>query len=180
MVKDEANEGGEGGTPNPGRCPSAPGTSPSPDAADRKKRPQGDDASSEGSNSKKRRLAWMAKSLMAAGVDVKFPAEEWGGGSEQDDLFFWILVTITDHVLRAVLDTSATLSIVARYLLKTLKKTKTVATRVGDGPTIHSLWCLNVSICLGEESVTQHCRVLDTDAFDIVIGTDLLRRNPQG
>ena len=25
----------------------------------------------------------------------------------------------------------------------------------------------------------QHCRVLDTDAFDIVIGTDFLRRNPQ-
>ena len=27
--------------------------------------------------------------------------------------------------------------------------------------------------------MTQHCRVLDTDAFDIVIGTDFLRRNPQ-
>ena len=34
-------------------------------------------------------------------------------------------------------------------------------------------------ICLGEETVTQHCRVLDTNAFDIVIGTDFLRRNPQ-
>ena len=41
-----------------------------------RKRPQGDNASPEGNNSKKRRLAWMAKSLMAAGVDVKFPAEE--------------------------------------------------------------------------------------------------------
>ena len=27
--------------------------------------------------------------------------------------------------------------------------------------------------------MTQHCKVLDTDAFDIVIGTDFLRRNPQ-
>ena len=36
-----------------------------------------------------------------------------------------------------------------------------------------------LTICLGEETVTQHCRVLDTDAFDIVIGTDFLRRNPQ-
>ena len=36
-----------------------------------------------------------------------------------------------------------------------------------------------MSICLGDETVTQHCRVLDTDAFDIVIGTDFLRRNPQ-
>ena len=36
-----------------------------------------------------------------------------------------------------------------------------------------------MTICLGDETVTQHCRVLDTDAFDIVIGTHFLRRNPQ-
>ena len=41
-----------------------------------KKRPQRDNASPEGNNSKKRRLAWMAKSLIAAGLDVKFPAEQ--------------------------------------------------------------------------------------------------------
>ena len=34
-------------------------------------------------------------------------------------------------------------------------------------------------MCLGDEQVTQHCKVLDTDAFDIVIGTDFLPRNPQ-
>ena len=36
-----------------------------------------------------------------------------------------------------------------------------------------------MTICLGDETVTQHCRVLDTDAFDILIGTDFLRRNTQ-
>ena len=36
-----------------------------------------------------------------------------------------------------------------------------------------------MTICPGHETVTQHCTVLDTDAFDIVIGTDFLRRNPQ-
>ena len=87
---------------------------------------------------------------------------------------------IGDRVFRAVLDTGATLSIVARRLLKTFKKTKTVAIRVGDGRTIDSLGGVDVTICLGDETVTQHCRVLDTDAFDIVIGTDFLRRNPQG
>ena len=35
-----------------------------------------------------------------------------------------------------------------------------------------------MTICLGDETVTQHCRVLDTDAFDTVIGTNFLRRNP--
>ena len=83
---------------------------------------------------------------------------------------------IGDQVFRAVLEAGATISIVARRLLK---KTKTVAIRVGNGRTIHSLGGVDVSICLADEIVTQHCRVSDTDAFDIVIGTDFLRRNSQ-
>ena len=67
---------GKGRTANPQRRSSAPTTSPSPARVDPKKRPQGDHVSPEGTNSKKRRLAWMAKYLMAAGVDVNFPAEE--------------------------------------------------------------------------------------------------------
>ena len=86
---------------------------------------------------------------------------------------------IGDQVFRAVLDTGAKPSIVARRLLKTFKKTKTVAIEVGDGRPIHSLRGADLTKCLGDETVTQHCRVLDTDAFDILIGTDFLRRNPQ-
>ena len=66
----------KGGPPNPQRRSSAPAATPPPAEGDPKKRPQGDNASPEGNYSKKRRLAWMAKSLMAAGVDVRFPAEE--------------------------------------------------------------------------------------------------------
>ena len=110
---------------------------------------------------------------------MKFPAEEQGGGSEEEDLVFWIVVRNGDQNFRAVLDTGATLSIVARRLLKTFKKTKTAAIRLGVGRTIHSLGGVHVSICLGDESVTQHCRVLDTVAFDIVVGTVFLRRHPQ-
>ena len=73
-----------------------------------------------------------------------------------------------------MLVTGATLSIVAWRLLKTLKKTNTVAIRVEDGRTIHSLKGVDVTFCLGDETVTRHCRVLDTDAFDIVIGADFL------
>ena len=87
---------------------------------------------------------------------------------------------VGDQVYKAVFDTGATLSIVARRLLKQAKirKTKTVAIRVGDGQTIHSLGGVHVTVCLGDKQVTQHCKVLDTDAFDIDIGTDFLRRNP--
>ena len=67
---------GKGGTPNPQRRASAPALSHSPADVDPKKGPQGDNASPEGSNSKERRLACMAKSLTAPWVDVKFPAEE--------------------------------------------------------------------------------------------------------
>ena len=45
--------------------------------------------------------------------------------------------------------------------------------------TIHSLGEVDVTVCLGDEQVTQHCKVLNGDAFDIVIGTDFLHRNPQ-
>ena len=65
------------------------------------------------------------------------------------------------------------------FWLKRLKKIKTVSVTVGDGRTIHSLRDVDVTICLGDETMTQHCRVLDNDAFDIVIGTDFLRTNPQ-
>ena len=67
---------GKGGSLNPQRRSSAPATCPSPADVDPEKRQQGDNASPEGTNSRKRQLASMAKSLMAAGIDVKFPAEE--------------------------------------------------------------------------------------------------------
>ena len=74
--------GGKNGPPNPQRHSSAPvatptpAATPAPAAGDPKKRPQGDDATPEGNNSRKRRLAWRARSLIAAGVDVKIPDEE--------------------------------------------------------------------------------------------------------
>ena len=88
---------------------------------------------------------------------------------------------IGDQVYKAVLDTVAALSIVARRLLKQarIRKTKTRAIRVGDGRTIHSFGGADVTLCLGDEQVTQHCKVLGTNAFDIVIGTEFLRRNPR-
>ena len=48
-----------------------------------------------------------------------------------------------------------------------------------NGRTIHSLGKVDVTVHLGHERVTQHCKVLNTDAFDIVLGTDFLRCNPE-
>ena len=52
-----------------------------------------------------------------------------------------------DQHFRVVPDTGATLSIVAWHLLKTFIKNKTVAIRVGDGRTIHSLGGVRKSHC---------------------------------
>ena len=80
-----------------------------------------------------------------------------------------------------VFDTGDTPFVEARRLLKPTKirKAETVAIRVGDGRTIQSLGGVDVTVCLGEKHVIQHRKVLDTYLFDIVIGTDFVRRNPQ-
>ena len=100
--------GGKDGTPNhnPQTQSSAPATSPSLTMADPKRRQPGSNASPEESNSKKRRLAWLAKFLLPKEVDVKFPDGEWQGSSEEEDLVFSILVKIWDQVFPAVLDTA--------------------------------------------------------------------------
>ena len=54
-----------------------------------------------------------------------------------------------------------------------------MAIRIRDGRTIYSLGGVDVTLSLGDEQVTQHCKVLDTDVFDFVMSTDFLRRNPQ-
>ena len=54
-----------------------------------------------------------------------------------------------------------------------------MAIRVGDGRTIHSLGSGDVTICLGDKTVTQHCRVFDTDAFDIVIAPTSYEETPR-
>ena len=57
-------------------------------------------------------------------------------------MVFCITVKIGDQVYKAVLDPGATLSIVARRLLKhaRIRKAQTVAIRAGDGRTINLLW----------------------------------------
>ena len=54
----------------------SPAATPPPAAGDPKKRPQGENATPEGNNSTKRRLAWMAGSLIAGALEVKFSDEE--------------------------------------------------------------------------------------------------------
>ena len=73
----------------------------------------------KGETAKKRKLNWHFKCLQAVGVEVKFPEERYGGGSEEEDVVFWITVKIGHQVYKAVLDTGATRSILACGSLST-------------------------------------------------------------
>ena len=79
---------GKGGPPNPQRRSSAPAVTPPPAGGDPKKRPQGDNASPEGNNSKKRRLALMAKSLLACRGECQIPCRGVGGRLRRGGLGF--------------------------------------------------------------------------------------------
>ena len=86
---------------------------------------------------------------------------------------------IGSEIFKAVLDTGATLSIVAQRPLKLPYIGKT------------NLWPLEyemagisvplgvgVTVCFGDEEVTQHCRVVDNEASDIVIGRNFPCKTP--
>ena len=75
-VKDGGKGRGKGGPPNSQRRSSAPAAKTTPAEGDPKKPSEGGNAPPAGNKSKKGRLALMAKSLMAVGVEVEFPAEE--------------------------------------------------------------------------------------------------------
>ena len=48
----------------------------------------------------------------------------------------------------------------------------TAAIRMGDGHVVHSCWDCEVEVPMGSESIVHRLYVMDTEAFDFVLGTD--------
>ena len=74
-----------------------------------------------------------------------------------------------------VLDTGATLSIVAKKILPQgdLKNVMpTAAIRMGDGHVLHSCGDCELKVPMGSRSIAHRFYVMDTEAFDFVLGTD--------
>ena len=74
-----------------------------------------------------------------------------------------------------VLDTGATISIVAKKTLPRgdLKNIKpTAAIRMGDGHVVHSCGDCEVEVPMGSRSIAHRFYVMDTEAFDFLLGTD--------
>ena len=81
-----------------------------------------------------------------------------------------------------VLDTGATISIVAKKTLPcgSLKRTMTTAAiRMGDGHVVHSCGDCEVVVPMGSRIFAHRFYVMETEAFDFVLRTDLFVQHSQ-
>ena len=81
-----------------------------------------------------------------------------------------------------VLDTGTTISIVAKIILPCgdLKNIlPTAATRMGDGQVVHSCGDYQVEVPMRSRSIAHRFYVMDTEAFDFVLGTDFFVEHSQ-
>ena len=88
---------------------------------------------------------------------------------------FWVGICLGGQEYLGVLDTRATISIAAKKTLPRgdLKNIMpTAAIRMGDGHVVHSCWDCEVEVPMGSRSIAHRFYVMDTEAFDIVLGTD--------
>ena len=93
---------------------------------------------------------------------------------------FCLASRIQDHSLDTILDTGATVSAVAKRYTRNavIDPHDTMYIRVGNGEVIHSMGSTEVEVDLGSVKCMQICQVLDTNAFDCVLGTDFLHSGP--
>ena len=88
---------------------------------------------------------------------------------------FWVRIGLGGHEYLGVLDTGATISIVAKKILPcgSLKNTMTTAAiRMGDGHVVHRCGDCEMEVLMGSRTIAHWFYVMDTEAFDFVLGTD--------
>ena len=95
---------------------------------------------------------------------------------------FWVRIRLWGREYLGVLDTGATISIVAK---KTLPRgdlnniMPTAAIRMGDGHVLHSCGDCEVDVPMGSRSIAHGFYVMYTEAFDFVLRTDIFLEHPQ-
>ena len=101
------------------------------------------------------------------------PAEfRRGRSGGPTDLVFLVRIRLGGREYLGVLDTRATISIVAKKMLPcgNLKNIMpTVAIRMGDGHVLHSCGDCEVEVPMGSRSIAHRFYVMDTEAFDFVL-----------
>ena len=95
---------------------------------------------------------------------------------------FWVRIRLGGREFRGVLDTGATISIVAKEGLPRVDQKiilPTEAIRMGDGHVVHSCGDCEVEVPMGSRRITPWFYVMDTEAFDCVLGTDFFVEHSQ-
>ena len=95
---------------------------------------------------------------------------------------FWLRIHPGGREYLGVLDTGATISIVAKKSLPCgdLKNIlPTAAICMGDGYVVHICGDCEVHVPLGSRSIAHWFYVMDTEAFDFVLGTDFFVEHSQ-
>ena len=88
---------------------------------------------------------------------------------------FCVRIRLGGREYLGVLDTGATTSIVANKTLpcEDLKNIlPTAAIRMGDRHVVHSCGACGVEVPMGSRSIAHRLYVMDTEAFEFVLGTD--------
>ena len=95
---------------------------------------------------------------------------------------FWVLIRLGGREYLGVLDTGATISIVAKKTLPCgdLKNIlPTGAIRMGDGRVVHSCRNCEVEVFMDSRSIAHWFYGMDTEAFNFVLGTDFFVEHTQ-
>ena len=89
---------------------------------------------------------------------------------------FWVRICLGAREYLRLLNTGATVSIVAKKMLprRDLKNnTPTAAIRKGDGHVVPICGNCDVEVPMGSRSIAHQFYVMDIEAFDFVLGTAL-------
>ena len=95
---------------------------------------------------------------------------------------FWVRIRLGGREYLGFLDTGATISIVAKKTLSSgsLKNTMTTAAiRMRDGHVVHSCGDCEVDVPMGSRTIPHQFYVMDTEAFDFVLGIDFFLQHSQ-
>ena len=164
------------GTSQPSGWQSGP-TTRSQTQAQREEAAKREHEGGDDGNAKKRsRFMRMARKLRNKRFEVTCPAEFCRGRSGGAlDLVFWVRIRLGGREYLGVLDTGAIISIVAKKILPFSRLKNTMATaaiRMGDGHVVHSCGDCEVEVPMGSRTIAHRFYVMDTEAFDFVLGPD--------
>lgn len=94
---------------------------------------------------------------------------------------FYLDTRISNKHMNAIIDTGASISAVSRRFVQggKINSKDAIPIKVGSGEVIYSLGTTEVQVSLGvDTTLTQRCHVVETNAFDCVLGLDFMHSQP--